>query len=127
MLVDQPVPFLAGTIQKRAAKNDCEDPATKKGAESISCKRFRGQMDRQAARQQADRVEDGRFKHFPRSRSCEAFPYIEQIRHDKDREDRRFGNDESSHRDLASIGKPPGCRRLREISCYRTHAFFLYS
>src|SRR5579864_8392703 len=80
-------------------------------------------MNGQAARQQADGVEDRRLEHLARSWSSEALPYIEKISNHKNREDRRLGNNEADHCDFAAIGQPPGCRRLRERICDCTHCF----
>src|SRR5579864_5677127 len=80
-------------------------------------------MNGQAARQQADGVEDRRLEHLARSWSSEALPYIEKISNHKNREDRRFGNNEADHRDFAAIGQPPGSRCLWERTCDCTHCF----
>src|SRR6201987_1380097 len=80
-------------------------------------------MNGQAARQQADGVEERRLEHFAWSWSSEALPCIEKISNHKNREDRRLGNNEAGHGDFAAIGQPPGCRRLWERICHCTHCF----
>src|ERR1700685_3459486 len=80
-------------------------------------------MNSQAARQQTDGVKDRYLEYLARSRSGEALTHIEQICNHKDGKDRRLGNDETGHCDLAAIGKVPGCRRLWERICQCAHCF----
>ncbi len=84
-------------------------------------------MNGQAARQQADRVEDRRFEHFARGRSGDALPHIEQIGNHENREDRRLGNDETGHRDLAAIGRLQAADASGNGFAIALIAFFLYS
>src|SRR5271168_3354553 len=80
-------------------------------------------MNCQAARQQADGVEDRSLEHFARSRSADALSQIKQIRNYKDRKDRGLSHNEARHCDLAAIRKAPARRCLKKRICHCTHWF----
>src|ERR1700757_3684979 len=64
-------------------------------------------MDRQAAGEQADGKQDGDVKHLLRHWPAEALAYIEEIGHNKDGEDRRFGGNETIHSHPPTRGGSP--------------------
>ena len=105
-----------------AAKHDRDQPQTPgTRLDSPRSRRLAGEMNRQAAREQADRVEDRHLEHVARSRSGQALPEIEEIGHDEDREDRRLGDDEDSHADHAAVGQRPqaGAAAMRAVRSLR--------
>src|SRR5262249_20762572 len=63
----------------------------------------------------------GRLEHFLWSWSGETLSYIKEVGNDKNRKDRRLGNDERGHRDLAAIRQGPGLRCFRIRSCDCAH------
>src|SRR5215469_13265665 len=113
VFVNQPVPLATGSEQKRSPEYDGERPKAEKRATSATLQRSAREVNRQAARQQADRKKDRRFQHFARSRPGQALSDIKEIGDDEDRKDRRLRDNETSHRHVAAIRKSP---RLRYFS-----------
>src|SRR5258708_797633 len=61
VLVNQAVPFLASAVQKECPKSNREYPEEQERAPSAAFQKFPRKVDRQAAGQQTDGVEDGRL------------------------------------------------------------------
>src|SRR5258708_29039537 len=78
-------------------------------------------MDGETAGQKTNAVEDGWLEHIVRSRTGEALSCIEQVGHNENRKDGRFGDDEESHSDFAAIGESPGALRGSKRSCKCDH------
>src|SRR5712691_8617910 len=71
VFVDQPVPFLRGSIEEQTTQCNGEQPESKECKSNAACQTLRRQVDGQAAGQQANRVEDRRFEDFEIGRaSC---------------------------------------------------------
>src|ERR1700730_14126407 len=116
--VDQPTPFLTGPVKKRTAQGNREEPQTEKCVSRTAFQEFRREVDRQAARQKANGVENRRFKHFARRWSGKTLPCVKEIRHYENGEDRRLGGDETRHSNFSPIGKNPCRGRLMDRSCH---------
>src|SRR3984893_11981935 len=119
--VDQPMPFLAGSEEKQTAQSNREEPQTKKCVPLPAFQEFRRYVDRQAARQKANGVENRGLKHFARCRPLETFPCVKQISHNENGKDRRLGSDQAGHPDAAAIRKTPCGGRRNDRSCSRAH------
>src|SRR6266404_1749751 len=78
-------------------------------------------MDGETAGQKTNAVEEGWLEHIVRSRAGEAPSRIEEVGHNENRKDGRFGDDEESHSDFAAIGESPGALRGSKRSCKYTH------
>src|SRR5579864_8597012 len=64
VFVDQPVPFLRRAIEEQTTQCNGEQPESKECKFNTPCQTLRGEVNRQAAGQQANRVEDRCLKHF---------------------------------------------------------------
>src|SRR6202047_2373060 len=79
--VDQAVPFLAGAKQKERTQDNGEKPQSQECSSPAALERPCCEVNRETAREQANRVEDGCLKHFAGRWSCEALPRVKQIGH----------------------------------------------
>ena len=102
VFVDQSVPFLRCAIEEQSTQGNSEQPESKECESNAACQTLRGEVNGQAAGQQANRVEDRRFKDLARCRPRQTFPQVKEIGHDEDRKDRRLGDDEAGHRHLSA-------------------------
>src|ERR1700722_4915856 len=82
-------------------------------------------MDREAAGQQAEGEENRRLQHFAGSGSGNALSQIKKVCDDENGEDRRLGDDEASHPDLALVWKLPVERSLGDWTRDGTHLSIL--
>ena len=114
VFVDQPVPFLRCAIEEQSTKRDSEQPESKESEFNAAGQTLRGQVNGQAAGQQANRVEDRRFEDFERSRPRQALTRVKEIGYDKDRKDRGFGDDETGHRHFPARWQLPLSCRVRK-------------
>src|SRR5258708_5795555 len=80
-LVDQPVPFLGGTEQKETTKDNGQEPQAKECSSFAAFEKSRREVDREAARQQTNGVEDRCLKNVAGRRPRAAFSYVEEIVH----------------------------------------------
>src|ERR1700690_180382 len=107
VFVDQPVPFLRCAVEEQATECNGEQPESKECKPNAACQKLCGDVNGQAAGQQAHRVEDRRFKDLAWCRSRQTLPQVKEIGDNEDREDRRFGNDETGHRHLPTRWQMP--------------------
>src|SRR3984893_10981925 len=84
-------------------------------------KLFGREMNRKAAGQQTDGEEDRCLQHFAGSRSAESLSQLKEIRDDENSEDRRLGDNEAGHPDLAPVWKLPFERDLSDWTRGSTH------
>jgi len=84
-------------------------------------------MNRQTARQQTDGVKDRNIENVLRRRPRQALADIEEIGHDKDREDCSLGSDQGEHPDASARGKIPLDFLLGYRYGRRFHRLFHYS
>src|SRR5882762_9979458 len=68
VFVDQSVPFLRCAIEEQSTQGNSEQPESKECESNAACQTLRGEVNGQAAGQQANRVEDRRFKDLTRCR-----------------------------------------------------------
>src|SRR5580704_13021323 len=78
-------------------------------------------MDGETAGQQTNAVEDGCLEHIVRSRAGEAPSRIEEVGHNENRKDGRFGDDQESHTDFPAIGESPSALFGSKRWCKCTH------
>src|SRR5215469_2567721 len=78
-------------------------------------------MNGETARQQANREEDRGLKHLTRSRSREALPYVKEVCHNENYENRRLRDDQARHANRAAIRKRPASLRIRKRSADCAH------
>src|SRR5580698_2699814 len=116
VIVDQAVPFLRGAEEKQSAENDGEQPQEQKCAALAVLERFLREVDRQAAGEETNRVEDRCFENFAWSWAGETFSHVIKIGDDENREDGGLGDDETRHADFRAIWEFPRCGRFRKRS-----------
>src|SRR6267142_953933 len=95
LFVNQSVPLLAGAIEKECAQGNGEQPQQQKRRAPATFKSLSREVNRQTARKQTDRIEDGSLEHFLWSRSRKTLSQVKEIRHNENREDRRLGDDKT--------------------------------
>src|SRR5271168_4960483 len=66
-----------------------------------------GEVDEDAAGEQADGAEDGELEYLRGGWTAEALAYVVDVGDDKDDEDRGLGDDEAGHADVAAIRQLP--------------------
>src|ERR1051326_6133860 len=114
MLIDQPAPLEARSIQENRAQDKRQRPPDQKRSAAVALQPFLRQMDRDTAGQQADAQEDRRLQNLPRGRSSETLTYIEDVGHHEDREDGGFRNNQAGHGHAAAIRQLPSPRGFRK-------------
>src|SRR5260370_38439245 len=105
--------FLGGNEQKGTTEDNGQEPEAKECFSVAAFEKSRREVDRDAARQQTNRVEDRCLKHVAGRRPREALSYVEEIRHDESREDGRLGDDETRHADPSTVRELPSYRGSR--------------
>jgi hypothetical protein len=78
-------------------------------------------VNRQAARKQANREENGNLQNVFGCRATDALSNIKEIRDDKDCEDRRLRGDQAIHPYAAPVREIPHGLQFWDGDVYRTH------
>ena len=73
----------------------------------LFAQRADGEVNGDAAREQADGAEDRQFENLRGGWAAEAFADVEDVGDNEDDEDRRLGDDEADHADDAAVGQRP--------------------
>jgi len=108
-VVDQVPPLRRRAPEEDRAQDDCEKPPEAESALAPVSQPPDGKVNRQAARQQTNRIENGDVQNIFGLRAGDALPDVENVGDHEDREDRAFGRDQAIHSHGAAIGKtPPG-------------------
>src|SRR5215471_17470131 len=121
--VNQAMPLASGADQKGGSQSQRQKP---KEVESCNFPAVQGaysQVNGQAARKQANRIEDRNFKDLLGGRPAEALSDIKKVGNDENREDGRFARDEREHSHTASRRKRP--RRFHDWRGYGQRAHVL--
>src|SRR5262249_1569517 len=106
-LVNQAMPLTSGADQKGGSQSQRQKP---KEVESCNFPAMQGaysQVNGQAAREQANCIEDRNFKDLLRGRPTKALSDVKKVSNDENREDGRFARDEREHSHTASGRKRP--------------------
>src|SRR6202045_4543016 len=93
VVVNQPVPLNGGPIYERGTERDGHEPPVSEDSHVPPTQRLDGQVNRQTAGEQTNCVKDRDAENILRHRPGEAFAYIKEVRHNKDRENRGLGGD----------------------------------
>src|ERR1700677_2899325 len=91
------MPFAAGANQKNCAENQGDDPPELEPGGFQPAQRTYREMYGEAAREQANRNKEGKFKNVLRLRTRHAFANIENVGDHKYGEDRGFSGDQTKH------------------------------
>src|SRR5579875_1677775 len=104
---NQLVPFEEGRGQEFKAETDRHEPPELESSEMIVLKGVLGQNDGEAARQQANCRDNRKFQNILGIGTGYAAADVDQVSGDKDRKQRRFGNDQKNDADGAAIRQFP--------------------
>jgi hypothetical protein len=85
------VPFRTCEVEEVDAKSRRDSPPEREARFVTGVKAAFGQKDRAAAAEKGDCAKEWEFQHFMRIRAVEAFPHVEKIGYDEDREESRLG------------------------------------
>src|SRR5208282_1865210 len=91
------MPFGGGSIHESGTQRDSREPPRAESSHATPAKRSHGQVNRQTAGEQANRVKDRDTENFLWCRPRQAFTNIEKVGNYKDREDRRLRRDQAEH------------------------------
>src|SRR5580692_12864334 len=92
-----------------------------KSKSNAALQTLRGEVNRQTAGQQTNRVEDRRLEDLARCRPRHTFSQVKEICDDENRKDRRLSDDETGHRHLPTRWQTPLGRRVRKYRCHCAH------
>src|SRR5215469_1939428 len=122
-LVNQAMPLAGRAHQKNRAQRQCDKPENPERADVPPLECSHREMDGQAAREQANRGDDGNLQHLPRHRPAQAFSDVIDVGHDEYREDGRFPRDQAKHPDTPSRRQYPRPFRYGHCCWQRAHVF----
>src|SRR5580698_5195043 len=109
-VINQVMPLAGGADEENRAKRDGERPKRRKYSAIHFFQRAKREVNREAAREQANRIENRQLENFARRGTGDALANVKNVHHDKNREDRRLRSDQAEHADFATRGQNP--RRL---------------
>src|SRR6516162_5157693 len=94
LLENQPVPFTRCAVKKGGPQSKRPEPPVAEGSDTTLPDRLDGEVNRQTARKQADRIKDWCPQNVFRHRPRETLAGVEQVRDDENNEDSRLGGDQ---------------------------------
>src|SRR5262245_22219048 len=128
-LVNQPVPLPGGPEEKRATESNRREPPPTETSNVRTPESLDGEVNGEAAREQADGEEDGNFKSLPGHGSGQALADVVNVGDDEDHEYRRLACNEGEHADVTSGRRLPlqfldGHRHWRRTHDGRSYSYF---
>src|ERR1700685_1418399 len=121
IVVNQPIPFMRRPVKKCCAEYDRCKPPSFEGRDISPAQCLNRKVNRETAGEQTNCIKDRYFKDLLRRRPGQTLGQLEEVRHDKDYENRRLGDDQSEHCHVPSRRQSPLEFRLAHRDWCRAH------